>query len=570
MSDRSTQQGPDDEVLDPMRSQKSTRSKPSLWDRLVTNWWGFEIAGWLLATLSTAVMIIVFALFDQHAVDSWHSGVTPNALLQVLSQIVQTAMLPAVAESISQLKWLWFHNSNLLGDMPAYADASTGPFATILLVLKRRRVPLVYLAAISSWLVLLYGAFAQQALQQPLREVHDGIGSIPIALIYQASNSTRQRYTGLTDNGDQNTFSITSPPDPVREAITNGLFDNEVTLSAIDGTCRTGNCTWDAYKSLRVYASVEDVTGTLLRNCPDGRRGLERGCIYSVPEIEQHPTWLGSHMQSENQSIWLGASNTVDGYTYPGLNTLVQFYVIYLPDLQVLKFGSRQNYTASLKVFKATLNLGLSTFQTSMLFGATKTTEISRITGLKWRMSQTMIGGAEYDTISTTPPDGSGDFSMCLSSRTYFNQLLSEAVFLGHGDFNRSTLLPDDNAYTTDAARLVGESIYQHDAGRDGLQKLLDNLAISMTNALRTTTIFPSTAHTPARKWEPYFHIAWPWLALPIAAIIATFCLLIATMGLSAHHDIPAWKSSQLASLLAPSREGSTRFHTVNSKLSKR
>lgn len=195
MSDRSTQQGPDDEVLDPMRSQKSTRSKPSLWDRLVTNWWGFEIAGWLLATLSTAVMIIVFALFDQHAVDSWHSGVTPNALLQVLSQIVQTAMLPAVAESISQLKWLWFHNSNLLGDMPAYADASTGPFATILLVLKRRRVPLVYLAAISSWLVLLYGAFAQQALQQPLREVHDGIGSIPIALIYQASNSTRQRYS---------------------------------------------------------------------------------------------------------------------------------------------------------------------------------------------------------------------------------------------------------------------------------------------------------------------------------------------------------------------------------------
>ena len=268
----------------------------------------------------------------------------------------------------------------------------------------------------------------------------------------------------------------------MREAITNGLFDSHVSLSAVSGTCRTGNCTWDPYQSLRVYASIEDVTSILMTNCPNNTREIERGCLYSVPEIQDHPTWLQSHMQSENQSIWLGASNPVDGYTFPGLNTLLQFYVIYLPDLQTLN-NSARNYTAGLRVLKGTLSLGLSTFNTSMLFGTTTTTETNLITNLEWRTSQTTINGTKHDIISTTPRDGSGEFWMGLSSRTYFNQLLSEAVFLGHGDFNQS-LSPDAIAYSTDAARLVGESIYHNNAGRAGLQTLLDNLAISMTNAL--------------------------------------------------------------------------------------
>ncbi|KAL8779237.1 MAG: hypothetical protein Q9213_007044 [Squamulea squamosa] len=259
-------------------------------------------------------------------------------------------------------------------------------------------------------------------------------------------------------------------------------------------------------------------------------------------------------MQSENQSIWLGASNTVDGYTYPGLNTLIQFYVIYLPNLRVAEVGSRLNYTASLKVFKGTLRLGLSTFNTSMLFGVTKTSEAGLVTDLDWRTSRTTVNGSEHDIIATSPSNGSEEFWMGLSSRTYFNQLLSEAVFLGHGSFNQS-LLPDDVAYTTDAARLLGESLYHNNAGSDGLQKLLDNLAISMINALRTTSIYPSTASASARRFEPYFAIAWGWLALLIATIIATGLLLVSTIFLSAHNSIPAWKSSPLASLLAPSME---------------
>lgn len=81
-----------------------------------------------------------------------------------LIQIGQSTII--LFHSISQLKWLWFRDGN-----PAYAGTSMGPFSSLLLVWRRWGVPLVYLELICSWGMLLIGAFAQQASQQPLREV---------------------------------------------------------------------------------------------------------------------------------------------------------------------------------------------------------------------------------------------------------------------------------------------------------------------------------------------------------------------------------------------------------------
>lgn len=103
-------------------------------------WWGLELVAWLSATLSTFAIIITFARFDQKPVSSWRFGVTPNALLQVLSQIGQTAVLLPVVESISQLKWLWYRDSHSLDDINAYANAWTSPFANFWLLWQGRQM----------------------------------------------------------------------------------------------------------------------------------------------------------------------------------------------------------------------------------------------------------------------------------------------------------------------------------------------------------------------------------------------------------------------------------------------
>ncbi|KAL8717840.1 MAG: hypothetical protein Q9225_004963 [Loekoesia sp. 1 TL-2023] len=482
-----------------MEVGRPNKSKHTLWDRVVSNWWGLELSAWLLATLTTLVIIIVFACFDQKLVSSWHSGLTPNALVQVLSQIAQTAILVPVTESISQLKWFWFHKPNRLGDMPGFAEASTGPFASLWLVRKHRGVPLVYLGAACAWLILLFGPFAQQALQTPypLREVEVGTGSIPRSLTYQAGSSVALQSSksapnpylvnrpGNTDSGGQSTSVVTGPPDGMREAISNGLFSDSTTLSAVAGNCDTGNCTWDPYQSLRIYATVDDVTTDIVTHCPRGRPETENGCIYSVPDIEQHPTPLQSHMQSDNQSIWIGASNLAGGYMYPSLITLTEFYVIYLPDLSVLTPDSEarnESYTDHLKAYKGTLSLGLSTLHTSMRFGATITGETDILTDLDWKETRVTVGHTSYDTISTSVPGNREVFWMDTNSRMDLGQYLSSAVFLGHGGLEQGSLSPDSIYYTTDTARLIGVRLYQG-GDQDGLSKLLDSLATSMTNA---------------------------------------------------------------------------------------
>lgn len=94
----------------------------SLSTRAITNWWGFEFLCWLLAAVSLIVIIIVFAISNGAPLANWHSGITIN--INVPSTIGQTAILVPVAESISQLKWLWYRRSRAIGDMEAFDEAS--------------------------------------------------------------------------------------------------------------------------------------------------------------------------------------------------------------------------------------------------------------------------------------------------------------------------------------------------------------------------------------------------------------------------------------------------------------
>ena len=53
---------------------------------------------------------------------------------------------------------------------------------------------------------------------------------------------------------------------------------------------------------------------------------------------------------------------------------------------------------------------------------------------------------------------------------------------------------------------------------------------------------------------EIYFSVSWPWLLAPIASVLFTLVFLFATALKSSRAGIPAWKSSELASMMALSQ----------------
>lgn len=92
-------------------------------------WWWWELGAALLSMASIFSIIIILATYEDRPLTDWTFNIQINSLISTLTTIGKTAMLVAVAESISQLKWLHFYQqSRPLDRFQDFDDASRGPW----------------------------------------------------------------------------------------------------------------------------------------------------------------------------------------------------------------------------------------------------------------------------------------------------------------------------------------------------------------------------------------------------------------------------------------------------------
>lgn len=271
-------------------------------------------------------------------------------------------------------------------------------------------------------------------------------------------------------------------------AVTDGLLKQNISPSDVPGNCPTGNCTWENYRSMGVCSNVVDVSSTITSKCrKTSSQYYPDGCNYSVPAIEKNPTVTGTTLQTDlGETLWMGASNPTT-FTYPDINTLVQFYVIYVPDLTVWEtFDHTEDHKDVLVALQATLNLCLYTYSSNMTNGVTNTTQISKETDLDWQIGEPNFidGSSGNRTVITTL--ASETFWMSQPNVISFNAFLSYQTFTGSASIGPDLL---GNITENDNVRMIAASIYDDHAGIQGLSKLLDVLAVSMTNAYALTDI---------------------------------------------------------------------------------
>ena len=193
--------------------------KPSLYDRYMLDSWWPEFLSRLLAAVMLLTLIILLKRFDGKPLSEWHSKLTLNTIIAVVSQLVQMVLLVPIASSLSQLQWLWYRNRKPLADMSYFQDASTGLMSCLVLLYKRYASLIVWLGVICTILQALFGAFAQQTLSLPIKStLVDENGTISRSLTYD------------TPLGSE-IIGNTSPPEVVPEmklAIYTGLLRNGV------------------------------------------------------------------------------------------------------------------------------------------------------------------------------------------------------------------------------------------------------------------------------------------------------------------------------------------------------
>ena len=252
--------------------------------------------------------------------------------------------------------------------------------------------------------------------------------------------------------------------------------------SEVQATCQTGNCTFALYETMGICAQVDDVTATIVRNCHHESSGPSRTCFYSVADLQDQPPWREDNMTVANpqMSLWVGASD-VHPPNYPNPNALGTFYTIYLPDTKAFDtIDQLDDFTPALVALKGSLNLCTITYNTSVTNGVTKTVETQRTTNLPWSPAQADIQNTDTPVISAKTASGGTEYQITQSSGFAFKTYLSAEIFHGDSQVGTGGELGSTAASATLAQFLVNRPKQE---GNDELVKMLDNMAVAMTNA---------------------------------------------------------------------------------------
>ena len=236
-----------------------------------------------------------------------------------------------------------------------------------------------------------------------------------------------------------------------------------------------------------VCSEVEDVSSTIVRNCHRSFPGDETPtCFYTVKDLQDDPPFREDNMtlfpsaESIPMSLWIGAGDTgpADDDPYPNPVSLGTFYTIYFHDKNDVDsmVSESSDYTPVLTALKGSLNLCTMTLQTKVTNGATTTTQTQQTTDLHWATSTNDTG---TPIISVTATDGKY-YSLTQHSGRGFKIYLADEIFYGNSQTLTGGYWGSTPAAQTLTGLLVDRPIQE---GIDGLTKMLENMAIAMTNA---------------------------------------------------------------------------------------
>lgn len=584
---------------------KSQNQKPSQQNGWVHRFWLWEVLSILGATVALAAMIITLVLHQDKILPKWPSAITINALIAVFSAILKACVVMPLAESISQLKWLWVQQPRPLRDIEQWDLASrgllsldtlrfgdsadskfTGPWGSLLLLFTLKGRGLAVFGALLMIVAMAADPFTQQIVQYySCSTIVDGeISSIPFSNNY--TDGTMGRPSGNPALDSQ-----------MQSAVYVGLLDPPANVSgSITFDCRTGNCTFPStgdgatFMSLSMHAQCTDISSNISYSINKTRYDNDDSNVTTTYEFA---TLEGYDMSLKNGSAYVMQTGVIYADGWPskfmtkfaflmvntshaistGLNTSTQaFECEFFP--AVTTYGA--NITNAILVEHVLeiqpMDVWAVSFGTHSLLTVNKT-----IRGGEWHECQSATSPSEENNLPIVdlpmapgPFDGSG-----ASMEELTNKSSETSVYA-----NWTVWWPQDCVYwlpyvstqslSANLAQFLGNETLFLDpwTGRatgdlwsinlwnngsatlDSVQNAMRGLADSMTARWRMGDSISNTVG-PARGtvWENQtcVHVNWSWITLPAALLLLTTVFLLLTIIQTNVNKGLVWKSSMLA-----------------------
>jgi hypothetical protein len=501
-------------------------------------WWWWEIGAALLSMTSMLLIIVVLVKVQDKPLANWNFAIQPASLIAVLTTIGKTAMLLAVAESISQLKWLYFDRPRPLVRFQEFDEATRGPWGAFVLICGTRgKAILACIGAFITIVALGIEPSAQQILAFPTRiePVNNLTATLGKADVYY---SRALKSTGVTN-------VVANSPDLLRfqTAIVNGIVDR-VSVPDFDCPKEADSCQWTPFTTLGICGECETITKSVSYNCSSVDPASNTiWCDYDVPGVltvdVDRPGIQTVRMVYDPQLVEpFNSSMLFRSFSSDGSRGII---AIKVPSDAVI--GVTKNATANAppcEVEHCKIDWCARTF-----------TNVTASPGRIERNDST----SEYLTGIEGPEDSQGTaivelianstgktFNVTLQSQNLMWSFITEL-------FNNATLIQqlDIKRIDTSGSSLdFGGYLYN-----GNLSKIIDDIVVTVTSQIRSQSqdnLNATMMQGVVRVKETYVKVRWPWLILPLLeTVLATFLLV---MSIIVSGKLPLWKSSAMASLV--------------------
>ncbi|KAL9015983.1 MAG: hypothetical protein Q9185_006643 [Variospora sp. 1 TL-2023] len=458
-------------------SQSPSNRPRSTFADVWRKWWGLELTSLLLGVVS---IVALYALLKNREgkpapTNSVVAGVniTLNTVVAILATIGKATLLLAVSECISQLKWTWYLNKHRrLEDLDVFDGASRGAWGGLELLWKINIRQIASLGALLIVVGLPIAPLSQQLVHYDVRT--QNITGQPET----ASLLTAISWNGLsTDDGaafvqgeGQKSPETASPPLLMKAAILNGLYAGDTTIDHIQPTCPGGNCIYPHYRSLAICTRSANVTSH-----------LESRKAYAYPEATRENfnflkrCLTDSHCLIDDRMNRFSLGSVAKKKTSVPLDfsQSIEFKDSSAPiaDVFMIYAASRDN-SDDFGASEFLLEWCVQNYTTTVTNGTATTERLDAVRNF-----------SVSDSIDNfTFPSGTLDLY-----QNYFRNIFQGKAWRGVGT---ATLYVSSDAtqalfqpFNIFGQKMDGKDVTPgQGGGMDALQKILDNIAVAMTN----------------------------------------------------------------------------------------
>ncbi|KAI1464197.1 uncharacterized protein F4812DRAFT_468128 [Daldinia caldariorum] len=521
----------------PEQSNDTTRGFPWLW---VFRVWKFQLSASLLCSASLAGLAIMAATFSDRPLADWPlSFISINGVVAILTVLLKDPLMVLIADSISQAKWPWFSREGQAGrplvDLELIDNASRGPWGSFVWLYKHPLgLHLISFGALLTMLVAGVDVFSQLLITTEGKVVIDPgqkahvpwamNNSAPIygpasALMPKTWMSCSDLLCNYTIDGEQQSWpDVMNAPKP--------------------------NSVWKLDDLRRLFPPPSNVTGTREYDMPLSVLVLIRGGTNS--SIGTHAEWL------EDGHISIGAfavfeipikdeNDELDfsiSFGEPVVTRCSFWFCMQGIPANVDSGRPRQTVASTERAsYATTLDSWRGMVTTEPLGGTFSDVPDFNMKGRNFSvtpLNPSSPGQQESSTISTSSVFG--DTPMKYISFTWWSK--------PQGPANLETPPPRNAPLFFRAWEYTAND---RSAWANRIAKSLTNIIHLQSQPDPKDDVYAGNAWIQ----QTYIKVSWPWIAYPIAVLLASLLLFAGNIYRSSSPNQRIWGTGMLALLIS-------------------